>query len=126
MSNEAETQAVKEVKAYNKVWKFLKTHRQLIFLCAYFTFTFVTTVFAQGGAEAKWDEVMNQIQPWISRLGAIVLAVGGIMFALGFKNDDADGKTRGMQTMIAGGLTMALSTLFGGSGGGGTPPAPTP
>jgi len=61
-----------------------------------------------GDAEARWNAVIGFLMPWIGRLGGVVMLLGGIMFALGFKNDDADGKTRGLQTLIAGAIVIAV------------------
>ena len=61
-----------------------------------------------GDAEARWDAVIGFLMPWIGRLGGVVMLLGGIMFALGFKNDDVDGKTRGLQTLIAGAIVIAV------------------
>ncbi len=42
--------------------------------------------------------------------------VGGVMFALGWQREDAEGKTRGLQTMMAGFMLVAIAAskgLFG-------------
>ncbi len=62
---------------------------------------------SDAGTDA-WTNVMNFIIPWIGRLGGAVMLIGGIMFGLAFKNDDADGKTRGIQTLIAGAIVVAV------------------
>ena len=41
----------------------------------------------------------------------VILFVGGVMFGLGWKNDDADGKTRGINTIIAGAIVVAVAGL---------------
>lgn len=100
--------AMPAAKTRNKVLGFLKTHRRLIFYCVYFSVICCTPVFASE----KWQQVTGQVGDWIQKLGGVVCGLGGIMFALGFKNDDADQKTRGLQTMVAGGLTAALSSII--------------
>lgn len=103
-------------KARSKVLDFIKTHKRLIFFCVYLTFIFAMRVLADeggGDADAKWNEVMEPVTTWIGRLGGVVIGLGGIMFALGFRNDDADSKTRGLQTMVAGALTMAIAGIIG-------------
>lgn len=62
---------------------------------------------ATAGVDA-WTNVMNFLIPWIWRLGGAVMLVGGIMFGLAFKGDDADGKTRALQTLIAGAIVTAV------------------
>jgi len=67
---------------------------------------------AGGDAEAKWNAVIGFVVPWIGRLGGVVMLVGGIMFGLGFKNDDADGKTHGLQTIVAGAIVIAVGNGY--------------
>lgn len=59
-------------------------------------------------AEQKWDNVMNFILPWITRLGGVVILIGAVEFGLAFKNDDAEGKTKGIRTVIAGCIVFAV------------------
>ena len=40
------------------------------------------------------------------------MLIGGIMFGLGFKNDDADSKTRGVQTLVAGAIVIAVGAGY--------------
>lgn len=61
-----------------------------------------------GNAEAKWDAVIGFILPWITRLGGVVILIGAIEFGLAFKSDDAEGKTKGMRTIIAGCIVTAV------------------
>lgn len=66
-------------------------------------------------AEDKWDTVIGFIVPWITRLGGVVILIGAVEFGLAFKNDDAEGKTKGMRTIIAGCIVTAVgfsSDLF--------------
>lgn len=68
-----------------------------------------------GVAEDKWNTVIGFIVPWITRLGGVVILLGAIEFGLAFKNDDAEGKTKGMRTIIAGCIVTAVgfsSDLF--------------
>jgi len=67
------------------------------------------------GADAKWNAMISFILPWIQRLGGVVLLIGAVEFGLAFKNDDAEGKTKGMRTAIAGCIVIAVglsSTTF--------------
>lgn len=63
---------------------------------------------AGTSAEAKWDTVIGFIVPWITRLGGVVILIGAVEFGLAFKNDDAEGKTKGMRTIIAGCIVTAV------------------
>lgn len=60
------------------------------------------------GADAKWNAMIQFILPWISRLGGVVLLIGAVEFGLSFKQDDAEGKTKGMRTAIAGCIVIAV------------------
>ena len=70
------------------------------------------TVFA-GPAEALWTTISGLIQTWVTRLGAVVMFVGGVMFGLGWKNDDAEQKSRGISTLIAGAIVTAVAAITG-------------
>ena len=44
------------------------------------------------------------------------MMVGGVMFAFGWQREDADGKTRGLQTLMAGAMVAAIGaspSIFG-------------
>lgn len=66
-----------------------------------------------GGASADSfiNEVVSLLKTWIPRLGGMVVVVGGIQFGLGFKDDNPDQKTRGMQCMIGGAIVAAIGGL---------------
>lgn len=68
------------------------------------------TVYATGAgsADAKWNAVIGFLTPWIQRLGGAVILIGAIEFGLGFKNDDPEGKTKGLRTVIAGCIVFAV------------------
>lgn len=82
------------------------------------------TAFAEGeggggGAvdgEAAFNQVIGFFATWIGRIGLVVAFVGGVMFALAIKNDDAEAKTRGLMTLASGFVVFALTlslNLFG-------------
>lgn len=68
------------------------------------------TVFA---ADALWTTISGLIQTWVTRLGGVVMFVGGVMFGLGWKSDDAEQKSRGISTIIAGAIVVAVAALTG-------------
>lgn len=78
--------------------------------------TVASPAFASDAGLDKLDNLIDVIAKWLGRIGLIVAFFGGVQTALGFKNDDADGKIRGLRTLAAGflvfGLTESLS-LFG-------------
>ncbi len=72
-------------------------------------------IFMVHAADAKWNTVINFFVVWIERLGGAVILVGGVEYGLAFKNDDADAKTRGIKTIIAGCIVLAVglsSSIF--------------
>jgi len=64
-------------------------------------------------ADTAWNAVMGEAMKWIARLGIVVVVIGAIMFGLGFKNDDAEQKTRGLGTMVAGGIVGGVCLVAG-------------
>jgi hypothetical protein len=71
---------------------------------------------APSSAENTWNTVMGFFVTWLGRLGGAVALVGGIMFALAIKNDDADAKSRGLMALIAGIVVVAVcaaANMFG-------------
>ena len=79
----------------------------------------------EGGADVQGmiDGIMGVLGPGIIALGSLVAVVGGIQTGVGFKDDNADGKTRGFQTLIGGAIIGAVGALIPSSislsGGGG-------
>lgn len=65
---------------------------------------------------ANPDEVFNNtidfIAGWINKFGFAIAFVGAVMFAMGFRNDDAEGKTRGLRTLISGFIVAAVAMKF--------------
>lgn len=102
-----------------------KGRKLIIALSTMVTMTMITalTAFADGdeGAapvdgDAAFNSVIKFFADWIGRIGLVVAFVGGIMFALAIKNDDADAKTRGLMTLASGFVVFALTLsldLFG-------------
>jgi hypothetical protein len=71
------------------------------------------TVYAtENTADTAINEIITLLQKWIPRLGGMVAVVGAIQLGLGFKDEDSNGKTRGMQTMIGGGIVAALASII--------------
>jgi hypothetical protein len=72
-----------------------------------------------GAGTANTDTIDNFIDfacEWLQKIGAVIALVGGVMFALGWQRDDAEGKSRGLMTIMAGFMLVAVATskqLFG-------------
>ena len=68
------------------------------------------TVFA-ADADAMWNTVATLLQTWVTRVGGVIMFLGSVMLGLGYKNDDAEGKSRGVSTLIAGGIVIGAAQL---------------
>lgn len=102
---------VKKKGVMQKAGAFLDRHAGLIATAAIMAAMCGTMVFANNVEDTLWDNVVNLIQTWVTRLGGVVMFVGGIMFGLGWKSDDAEQKSRGVSTIIAGAIVVAVAAL---------------
>lgn len=91
-----------------KVTDKIKASRIVTMIIGALLLTPASECFAAATAEDKWNSVISFILPWISRLGGVVILIGAVEFGLAFKNDDAEGKTKGMRTVIAGCIVVAV------------------
>lgn len=120
MENEKRTSALTELgaktmlNATNLMGKMLtKRWGKMLLILPLAVSMLTVTVSAASGTDADGfiDTVIQLLQTWIPRLGGMVVVVGGIQFGLGFKDDNPDQKTRGMQCMIGGAIVAAIGTL---------------
>ena len=94
-----------------------KRKKVMLSLTTMVTMAMMTAVSAfaegEGGStvdgEAAFNNVIGFFATWIGRIGLVVAFVGGIMFALAIKNDDAEAKTRGLMTLASGFVVFALT-----------------
>ena len=93
-----------------KIGLFLNRHAVTIACVMMVAVMMCGTAFA---ADALWQTLANLIKTWATRLGGVVMFVGGIMFGLGWKSDDAEQKSRGISTIIAGAIVIAVAALTG-------------
>lgn len=62
------------------------------------------------------DAFINFACDWLTKIGGVIALVGGVMFALGWQREDAEGKSRGLMTLMAGFMLVAIAqskNLFG-------------
>ena len=74
-----------------------------------------TRIFAASNTESI-DSFINFACDWLTKIGGIIALVGGVMFALGWQREDAEGKSRGLMTLMAGFMLVAIAqskNLFG-------------
>jgi len=91
---------------------FLNKHMVLI-TCILIVGVMFMGIASAGNADTLWTTIADLIKKWVTRLGGVVMFVGGIMFGLGWKSDDAEQKSRGISTLIAGGIVVAVAALTG-------------
>ena len=75
-----------------------------------------TSVYAAGSNTSSIDGFISFVCDWLFKIGGVVALVGAVMFALGWQREDAEGKSRGLMTMMAGFMVIAISQskgLFG-------------
>lgn len=108
MNNKTTKATEKTVR--QKVGLFLNKHIVTLACVMIVVVMMCGTAFA---ADALWHTIANLIQTWVTRLGGVVMFVGGIMFGLGWKSDDAEQKSRGISTLIAGAIVIAVAALTG-------------
>ena len=71
------------------------------------------TASAEGAdAQGMIDAIMGVLGPGVIALGSLVAVVGGIQTGVGFKDDNADGKTRGFQTLIGGAIIASVGAII--------------
>lgn len=74
-----------------------------------------TRVLAASNTESI-DSFINFACDWLTKIGGVIALVGGVMFALGWQREDAEGKSRGLMTLMAGFMLVAIAqskNLFG-------------
>ena len=72
-------------------------------------------IFASSNTESI-DSFINFACDWLTKIGGVIALVGGVMFALGCQREDAEGKSRGLMTLMAGFMLVAIAQskgLFG-------------
>lgn len=70
-----------------------------------------------GAGGNNINELTTFLGDWLTKIGGIVMLIGGVTFAFGFSREDAEAKTRGLQIVAAGGLITALRTYQWVTGG---------
>ena len=68
-----------------------------------------TRVYAVNSNTTSIDGFIDFVCDWLAKIGGVVALVGGVLFALGWNRDDADGKSRGLMTLMAGFMLVAIS-----------------
>ena len=69
-------------------------------------------VFANSNTSSI-DSFINFACDWLTKIGGVIALVGGVMFALGWQREDAEGKSRGLMTLMAGFMLVAIAQSKG-------------
>ena len=64
-------------------------------------------------ADTMWTTITDEIKKWVTRLGGVAIFVGGVLFGLGWMQNDSREKIAGVSTIIAGGIVIAIAQLAG-------------
>lgn len=75
------------------------------------------SVFAADGAASSegvdtFNTVVQFIVDWVARIGLVIGFIGAVQFAMGFKDDSADGKTRGLMCLASGFIVFAVAKAY--------------
>lgn len=112
---EVTVKKVKKETEMNKIQKiglFLNRHSYAIAFALVLFISVNNIAFASGNsAESLWDKVAGLLETWVTRLGGVVMFVGGVMFGLGWKNNDAEQKSQGISTLVAGAIVVAVAAM---------------
>ena len=103
----------------NKIKQYINVNRNKLAVTSALGASILTTqmnTYAINSNTSTIDEFVNFVVDWIVKIGGVVALVGGIMFAFAFQREDSEGKTRGLQTIMAGlmaaAIALASKTLF--------------
>lgn len=109
----AEIEARAMLTAVNAAGKLMNTRagKAMLVVPAAISACTVTASAEDATAQGMIDGIMGILGPGIIGLGTLVAVVGGIQTGVGFKDDNADGKTRGFQTLIGGAIIAAVGAL---------------
>lgn len=72
------------------------------------------TCFAESSSEGveTFNTVVEFIVDWVARIGLVIGFIGAVQFAMGFKDDSADGKTRGLMCLASGFIVFAVAKAY--------------
>ena len=74
----------------------------------------MTCFAADGSSEGveTFNTVVEFIVDWVARIGLVIGFIGAVQFAMGFKDDSADGKTRGLMCLASGFIVYAVAKAY--------------
>lgn len=84
----------------------------VMMMCSAFGITAFAEETAAPEGVATFNTVVQFIVDWVARIGLVIGFVGAVQFALGFKDDSADGKTRGLMCLASGFIVFAVAKAY--------------
>lgn len=104
------------MKKIKKLFKKLKEKASVMWTTVAGTMILAETrVFADSNTQSI-DSFINFACDWLTKIGGVIALVGGVMFALGWQREDVEGKSRGLMTLMAGFMLVAIAqskNIFG-------------
>lgn len=103
----------KLISAVKKNYKKLVSIGNICFLSIALS---TSPVYAIESNTSSIDTFIQFVCDWLIKIGGVVMLVGAIMFALSWQRDDAEGKSRALMTVMAGGMVVGVGLskgLFG-------------
>lgn len=111
-----------KTKKTNKIAKiktFLSKHKTTIFatlllmamMCVGTAFAEESSNAGEQEAEVLWQTFADMISKWVTRIGLVIMFVGGVMFGMGFKDNEATQKSNGLNTLVAGAIVAVLGGM---------------
>ena len=100
----------------NTILKKIKEKIMVISATISSTFIFANSTVLAASNTQSIDAFINFACDWLTKIGGVIALVGGVMFALGWQREDAEGKSRGLMTLMAGFMLVAIAQskgLFG-------------
>ena len=70
------------------------------------------TAFAATNDSTSFDNVVSFIVTWVQRIGYVIGFIGAVQFGFALKQDDADGKQRGLMTLASGFVVVAICIAY--------------
>lgn len=112
--NTAQSKMAKAEAALFKVGVFVEKYAPVIVCVLLLSLMASGIVGAADGdtAETLWTTMIGLVKKWVTRLGGLIMVVGGIMFGIGWQRDDASAKTTGMSTFVGGAIVVAVVQLI--------------
>ena len=68
-------------------------------------------IYAVDAGTEKIDGFLDFAKQWLIKIGGVIAMVGGVMFALSWQRDDAEGKSKALMTIMAGLMLAAVAAV---------------